>query len=135
VNTGTERLQLEHRRGTETILFVEDEESLRVVVSDFLSQLGYTVLSAANGKEAVVLGKSYSGNIDLLLTDVIMPEMTGPELAETLLASRPSLKIMYVSGYAENTLELHGALGSGVLLQKPFTIKSLTLKLREILES
>jgi two-component system, cell cycle sensor histidine kinase and response regulator CckA len=135
VSTGTEWLQSEHIRGNETILLVEDEDSLRFVICDFLSQLGYKLLSAASGEEAVVMGQAYSGHIDLLLTDVSLPGMAGPEVAETLLTSRPNLKIIYVSGYTECTLEPHGVLIPGkVLLQKPFTIKSLTLKLREVLD-
>ncbi|HXB21744.1 MAG TPA: response regulator [Candidatus Solibacter sp.] len=134
MNTGTERVQLEHRRGTETILLVEDEDSLRIVICDFLSQLGYTLLSAGSGEEALNLGQSYSGNIDLLLTDVFMPGISGPELAEKLLGARPGIKVMYVSGYADTdcTLEPQGVQGN-VLLQKPFTIKTLTVKLREVL--
>jgi len=133
VNTGTERVQLGHRRGNETILLVEDEDSLRIVICDFLSQLGYTLLSAASGEEALQVGHAYSGNIDLLLTDIFMTGISGPELAEKLLRSRPSIKIMFVSGYADYTLEAQGVQG-GLLLPKPFTIKTLTVKLREVLD-
>src|ERR1051326_2426937 len=103
-------------RGHETILFVEDEESLRTVVADFLSQLGYRILAAAHGKEALDLAKSYSGDIDLLLTDVIMPGMSGPQLADQLLQARPKTKVVYVSGYAEPILEPHGVIKSGTIL-------------------
>jgi len=129
VNTQTERLQLELRRGTETILLVDDEEYLRDALTRFLSeQLGYNLLSAGSAEEALDLVESYSGNIDLLLTDILLPGMSGPELAEKMLAARPGLRIMYISGYADQNLESH------MLLQKPFSIKSLAAKLRELLD-
>jgi DNA-binding response OmpR family regulator len=136
VNTGTERLKLEPTRGAETILLVEDEDSLRVVVTYFLSQeLGYNLLPAGSGEEALRLVESYSGHIDLLLTDVLLPGISGSELAERMLSSHPNLKIMYVSGYPDCNLEPHGVVGSNiVLLQKPFTIRSLAAKLREVLD-
>ena len=136
MNTGTERLQLQLRRGTETILLVDDEESLRLVVTHFLSEeLGYNLLSAGSAEEALSLAESYSGAIDLLLTDVLLPAMSGSELAEKLLSSHPKLKILYISGYPDHTLESYGVSGSNImLLQKPFTIKSLAAKLREILD-
>jgi len=136
VNTGTERLKLDPTGGTETILLVEDEDSLRVVVTYFLSQkLGYNLLPAGSGEEALHLVESYSGNIDLLLTDVLLPGISGSELAEKMLSSRPNLKIMYVSGYPDCNLEPKGMSSSDVvLLQKPFTIRSLAIKLREVLD-
>lgn len=136
MNTETERLQLQLRRGTETILLVDDEESLRLVVTQFLSEeLGYNLLSAASAEEALSLAESYSGTIDLLLTDVLLPGISGSELAEKLLSSHPNLRVMYISGYPDHTLESYGVSGSNImLLQKPFTIKSLAVKLREILD-
>ena len=137
MNTQTERLQLELTRGTETILLVDDEESLRTVVTQFLSQeLGYNLLSAGSAEEALDLVESYSGNIDLLLTDILLPGMSGTELAEKMLASHPGVRIMYISGYADQNLESFGISASKImLLQKPFSIKSLAAKLREVLES
>jgi len=136
VNTQTERLQLELRPGTETILLVDDEESLRAVVTQFLSQeLGYNLLSAGSAEEALDLAESYSGNIDLLLTDILLPGMSGSELAEKMLSSYPGVRIMYISGYADQNLESYGISTSKImLLQKPFSIKSLAAKLRELLD-
>ena len=135
MNTETERLQLQLQGGTETILLVDDEESLRLVVTHFLSEeLGYNILPAGSAEEALSLIESYSGTIDLLLTDVLLPGMSGSELAAKLLSAHPNLKIMYISGYPDHTLEIHGVSGSDEMLQKPFTIKSLAAKLREILD-
>ena len=114
----------------ETILLVEDEDSLRGVVTYFLSEeLGYNLLPAGSAEQALSLVESYSGNIDLLLTDILLPGLSGSELAEKMLSSRPNLKIIYMSGYLDHNLEPH------VLLQKPFTIKSLAAKLREVLDN
>jgi len=135
VNTETERLQLQLQGGTETILLVDDEESLRLVVTHFLSEeLGYNILPAGSAEEALSLIESYSGTIDLLLTDVLLPGMSGSELAAKLLSAHPNLKIMYISGYPDHTLEGLGVSGSDEMLQKPFTIKSLAAKLRDILD-
>ena len=124
----------EYKAGSETILFVEDLDSLRTVIADSLEQLGYKVLTANSGEDALTLSARYNGEIHLLLTDVIMPQMKGPELAEKLRAQRPQMKVIYVSGYAEGVLAPHGVLAPGtVLLYKPFSIKMLSLKLREVL--
>jgi len=123
---------LENNRGTETILLVEDEEFLRNVVVDLLSQLGYRVLAAANGKEALALSKRTPGPIDVLITDVAMPGLAGPELAAMMRASLPRLKVIFVSGASE----IDCALTPGeVLLMKPFTIRMLSAKMREILDT
>jgi len=125
---------LDYSRGSETILLVEDEEPLRKLCTEFLEQLGYRMLSASNAKEAVALVEGYSGKIDLLITDVVMPGLPGPELAEALLALRPDLKVIFISGYAEGSLAPNGILKPGtVLVNKPFTIRALTAKLREVL--
>ncbi|HEU0046249.1 MAG TPA: response regulator [Nitrososphaera sp.] len=136
MNTQTERLQLELRPGTETILLVDDEEYLRDALTRFLSeQLGYNLLSAGSAEEALDLVESYSGNIDLLLTDILLPGMSGSELAEKMLSSYPGVRIMYISGYADQNLESYGISTSKImLLQKPFSIKSLAAKLREVLD-
>jgi two-component system, cell cycle sensor histidine kinase and response regulator CckA len=125
---------LDYCRGSETILLVEDEEPLRKLCTEFLEQLGYRMLTASNAKEAVALVEGYSGKIDLLITDVVMPGLPGPELAEALLALRPDLKVIFISGYAEGSLAPNGILKPGtVLVNKPFTIRALTAKLREVL--
>jgi DNA-binding NtrC family response regulator len=126
---------LSYYRGTETILLVDDEESLRNVVVDILSQLGYHMLSAASGPEALALAQEYSGKIDLLVTDVVMDPLPGPALAEQLASLRPEMKVIFISGYADS-LAPDGVLRPGtVLVNKPFTIKILSAKLREVLES
>ena len=125
---------MDYSRGSETILLVEDEEPLRKLCTEFLEQLGYRMLAASNAKEAIALVEGYSGKIDLLITDVVMPGLPGPELAEALLALRPDLKVIFISGYAEGSLAPNGILKPGtVLVNKPFTIRALTAKLREVL--
>lgn len=125
----------EYKAGTETILFVEDMESLRSVIADSLEQLGYRVLTASRGEDALSLSSNYKEEIHLLLTDVMMPQMKGPELAQKLRAERPNIKVIYVSGYAQGVVAPHGALEPGtVLLFKPFSIKILATKVREVLD-
>lgn len=127
---------MEHSRGTETILVVDDEESLRTVVGDLLAHLGYNVLSTSNGDDALALAADYPGKIDLLLTDVVMEPISGPALAEALSRTRPEMKVVFISGYATATLAPDGNLKPGtVLVNKPFTMKMLSAKLREVLES
>ncbi len=125
---------LEYCRGTETILVVDDEESLRTVIVDLLGHLGYCTLSAANGQDAMKVALEHPGKIDLLLTDVVMHPLTGPMLAETLMRSRPEMKVVFISGYANPSLAPDGVLKPGtVLVHKPFTMKILSAKLREVL--
>ncbi len=125
---------MDYHRGTETILVVDDEESLRTVVVDLLGQLGYRMLSAGSGQEALALAAEYSGKIDLLLSDVVMDPLPGPVLAEKLSQTRPEMKVVYISGYADSSLAPNGVLKPGtVLVNKPFTVKILSAKLREVL--
>jgi two-component system, cell cycle sensor histidine kinase and response regulator CckA len=127
---------LEYGHGKETILVVDDEDALRTVIVDLLGYLGYCTLSAANGHDALELAQGYPGRIDLLLTDVAMHPLTGPELAEKLMHSRPEMKVIYISGYANAALAPDGILKPGtVLVYKPFTMKILSAKLREVLEN
>ncbi len=126
---------MDYCRGKETILVVDDEESLCTVIVDLLGHLGYCTLSAANGPEAMELARKYPGKIDLLLTDVVMHPLPGPVLAEKLILSRPEMKVIYISGYANASLAPDGVLKPGiVLVHKPFTMKILSAKLREVLE-
>ena len=126
---------LDYHYGNETILVVDDEESLRTVIGDLLAQLGYNVLSTSNGPDALALAEEYPGKIDLLLTDVVMEPLSGPALAEALTRARPEMKVVFMSGYAA-TLAPDGALKPGtILVHKPFTMKMLSARLREVLES
>jgi CheY-like chemotaxis protein len=128
------KIPLDYSRGNETILVVDDEDPLRTVIVDLLSHLGYRTLSAANADDALKLAQEFPGKIDLLLTDVVMHPLTGPMLAEKLARSRPEMKVIYISGYANASLAPDGVLKPGtVLVHKPFTMKLLSAKLREVL--
>jgi CheY-like chemotaxis protein len=122
--------------GQETVLLVEDEDAVRESEREYLEQRGYTVLAAANGAAALELAATCGREIQLLVTDVVMPKMSGSELGQQLLAQRPGLKVLYVSGYAESTVMQHGLaeLGSR-FLHKPFTLKALAAKIRKILDA
>lgn len=121
--------------GSETVLLVEDEPGVRALAREVLTAQGYTVLEATNGEEALRLVSGREPEIALLITDVIMPVMGGKELADRLHAVHPNLKVLYISGYTENTIVHNGVLYSGVaFLAKPFTSLMLGRKVREILE-
>ncbi len=123
-------------QGTETILVVEDDPALRAMAATLLQRLGYIVLTAANGPEALRVQNEHSaGKIDLLFTDVVMPQMSGRELADRVVALCPHTKILFTSAYTENAIFHQGALDKGVaLLQKPFTPPALAKKIREVLD-
>jgi nitrogen-specific signal transduction histidine kinase/ActR/RegA family two-component response regulator len=109
-----------------TALIIEDEEALREVTRRLLARQGYTVITAANGAEAITAANSYQGSIDLLLTDVVMPQMLGKEAAEQIQAIRPNIRVLYMSGYAQPVLASQGRLDPDVtLLDKPFTEREL----------
>jgi signal transduction histidine kinase/ActR/RegA family two-component response regulator len=121
--------------GTETILLVEDEEQVRALVLNILRRQGYRVICAQHAGEAMLLSEQHPETIDLLLTDVVMPQMSGPELAKRLLAKRPSMKVLCMSGYTDDSIVRHGVLESGVaFLQKPLTPTALAGKIREVLD-
>jgi DNA-binding NtrC family response regulator len=123
-------------RGTETLLLVEDESAVRQSGKEFLQSSGYTVLDAPNGDDALRMARSYSDTIHLMITDVVMPRMGGPKLAEELSTERPEMKVLFVSGYAENTVLQHGTIDmASQFLQKPFTLKSLARKINDVLHS
>jgi two-component system, cell cycle sensor histidine kinase and response regulator CckA len=120
--------------GSGTILLVEDEELVRRPVTEMLRRAGYEVLSAAEPQEALDLARAFPGSIDLLLTDVVMPSMSGRELAGRLLAERPATRLVYMSGYTDDAIADQGVLASGtIFLQKPFTHEQLSEKVAEVL--
>lgn len=122
--------------GSETILLVEDQEMVRTLARRILTGLGYNVVEARDAGEAIHLARQREESIDLLLTDVVMPRMGGRELAATLLETRPSLKVLFMSGYTDDAVMHHGALEAGQgFLQKPFNPGSLSRKVRDVLDS
>jgi DNA-binding NtrC family response regulator len=123
------------RPAFETVLVVEDEEIVRELVCDVLSEQGYNVMCAIDGHDAMRIAGDFDGHIHLLITDVIMPHMNGPELAVALSAIRPDMKVLYVSGYSDNDIGDHGVLDTRIdLLQKPFTPQTLARKIRDVIE-
>ena len=123
-------------RGTETILVVEDSEPLRTLAASCLESRGFRVLSAPNGREALELAGVSAAPIDLLLTDVVMPEMNGRVLAQHLAALHARLKVLYMSGYTDSFIAVHGVLEPGTyLIHKPFTEEALARKVREVLDA
>lgn len=119
---------------TETVLVVEDDETLRAMITAVLINVGYQLLIAQSPEEAQRLSLEHSGQIDLLLTDVVMPQMNGKALHDTLAADRPDMKVLFMSGYTENVIAHRGVLEEGVnFIQKPFTLTDLKAKIREVL--
>jgi CheY-like chemotaxis protein len=122
-------------RGSETILLVEDEVAVRAVTRRLLERQGYRVVAAANGTEALRLGTESAERIHLLITDVVMPELGGFGLAEQLASRDPALKVLYMSGHADDTVVRRGELPPGIaFLQKPFTAEALAQKVRSVLD-
>jgi DNA-binding NtrC family response regulator len=122
-------------RGTETILLVEDDEMVRTLVRETLLREGYKVMDFADPVEARRKSESTKGSIHLLITDVVMPRLSGRELAGELMRRRPAMKVLYMSGYTDNAVINSGILQTEVaFLQKPFTPGALTEKVREVLE-
>lgn len=122
--------------GTETILLVEDEDRVRAITSQTLQANGYTVLEAANGDEALRISARHKGAIHLLLTDVVMPQLSGREVAEHLASSRPEMNVLYISGYTADAIIRHGVFEARIaFLQKPFQPYALLDKVRQVLDN
>ena len=122
--------------GTETVLLVEDEEMVRDMTREILLESGYQVLEAKHGHDALRVAEQYRGPIHLMLSDVVMPRMSGRELAEKLLPLRSEMKVVYMSGYTDDAIVHHGVLDEGMaFIEKPFTPKALALKLHEVLNA
>jgi two-component system cell cycle sensor histidine kinase/response regulator CckA len=122
--------------GKETILVVEDEAGLRVMIQELLERLGYTVLTASNSQEAIQISSVHPGSVDLLLTDVVLPKSNGRDLAERLRYLRRHTRVLYMSGYPSETVAQNGVLRPGAeFLEKPFTPESLAKKVREVLDA
>jgi PAS domain S-box-containing protein len=120
--------------GHETVLVVEDEPMVRAISVESLEMLGYRVLQASNGEEALEVARAYSGSIDLVVSDVVMPVMGGPALVQRLRIERPHIKVLFVSGYTDDAIVRQGVLEPGVeFLQKPFALAALARRIREIL--
>ena len=121
--------------GNETILLAEDEELVRALARDILELYGYRVLEAASGKDALSICRQFDRRIDLLVTDVVMPEMSGRELADNVAALSPGIKVLYMSGYADGAVVHQGEVEEGAnFIQKPFTTDSFAQKVREVLD-
>jgi len=122
--------------GTETILFVEDEDAVRATAREVLESNGYTVIEARDGVEALEQSTRHGGEIQLLVSDVVMPRMGGGELAQRLTAARPGIRVLFISGYPDDALVRHGVVERGsLLLQKPFALADLVRKVREVLDT
>jgi hypothetical protein len=122
--------------GTETILLVEDDDRVREVTRRILSSAGYRILLAASPEAALDLLTRNPEPMQLLLTDVVLPGMSGPQLAHRVLSLKPGIRVLYQSGYSDAAIAQHGALESGAaLLPKPFTANSLKRKVREVLDA
>jgi two-component system cell cycle sensor histidine kinase/response regulator CckA len=123
-------------RGTETILVVEDEARVRKLICEVLVARGYHVLEALRGEQAIRIAADHDRRIQLLLTDVVMPEMSGPRAVEQIRALQPGIKVLYMSGYTDEAILHHRILESGqAFLQKPFLPDTLARKVREVLNS
>src|SRR5262249_38698171 len=132
---GAEAKPMADLTGHGTILLVEDEEGLRGLNARGLTSRGYTVLQAGNGVEAIEVIESRGGNVDLVVSDVVMPEMDGPTLAKELRTRNPNLKIIFVSGYAEDAFEKNMPEGGQFhFLPKPFTLKQLVATVKETMD-
>ncbi len=135
VRVGAPAVETAPQRGKETILLVEDDTQVRAAVANMLRRGGYHVIPAANGGEALLICEQHTANLDLLLTDVVMPKLNGRKVAERLRELRPGLRVIFMSGYTENAIVHHGVLDSDIdFLSKPITSAQLLAKVREVLD-
>jgi signal transduction histidine kinase/ActR/RegA family two-component response regulator len=124
------------KRGTETVLLVEDEDMVRNLASELLEESGYVVLSASGGEEAINFGKKHNDRIDLLITDVVMPKISGKEVAEQLKKIHPETKVLFMSGYTDEAIVQQGIVDSDIaFIQKPFSERALTQMVRDVLDA
>jgi two-component system cell cycle sensor histidine kinase/response regulator CckA len=131
-----EHVSLPHTGGTETVLLVEDEDIVRMLVQEMLEDDGYSVLSASSGEAALELSRSYPGRIDVLMTDVVMPGLSGQQLAAQLVGERPEVLVVFASGYTEDAIANHGVLRPGTaFIEKPFSAPDLARTLRDLLDT
>jgi signal transduction histidine kinase len=121
--------------GAETILLVEDEARVRKLIAGVLTSRGYTVLEAARGEEAIRLARTHERPVDLAVVDVVMPEMSGPDLIRQIAPLRPGMRVLYISGHTEEAIAHHGIPESGAFLPKPFLPDTLAAKVREVLDA
>jgi CheY-like chemotaxis protein len=122
-------------RGNETVLIVEDEEEVRKLAVKILQRQGYMVLVASHGNEALSVCKKHKGSIHLLVTDIVMPRMSGRELASRMAKIHPGIKVLYMSGYTENAIAHHSVLNKDMhYIQKPFTLEGMARAVREVLD-
>ena len=134
-NSSSKDMALEHAAGSETLLLVEDEPSVQALAKRVLAGQGYVVLSAGSAGEAIELVEAHSGEIDLVVSDVVLPGMGGRQLVETLQARWPAMKALYMSGYAHGAIVQHGRLDPGIaFLEKPFTPQGLSAAVRSVLD-
>jgi DNA-binding response OmpR family regulator len=129
----TEVVERDEVRGSETVLVVEDDESVRECSVEFLSSVGYQVLAAASGKEALAVAARHEGKIDLMLADVVMPGVNGAKLALSLAESQPNMKVLFVSGHGGAVARLKGIEADAQFLEKPYPFALLATTLRKIL--
>jgi DNA-binding NtrC family response regulator len=117
-------------------MVIDDESNIVVMLSQILTELGYHVISATSGREALILSDQYAPAIDMVLTDIIMPELNGPDIVQMLRRRRPALKALYMSGYASNAAAQIGSLKpDAAFLQKPFSSETLTQCIRKVLDT
>jgi DNA-binding NtrC family response regulator len=122
-------------RGNETVLVVEDEREVRKLTVGILKRQGYKVLEASHGDDTLAISEKHDGLIHLVLVDVVMPGMSGSELAKQLTLLQPMIKVLYMSGYTDNAIVHHGVLEKGMnYIQKPYTVDGLARKVREVLD-